>query len=66
VNDPLVRHLRWQCTRCGSERGVEVHEVRTSEGFLTYHRCRACAAVVDPTTPHGAVVLTTPGRATRN
>ena len=66
MNDPLLRHLRWQCARCGSERGVDAHEVRTPEGLLTYYRCRACAAVVDPTAPHGAVVLTRQGPEARN
>jgi hypothetical protein len=66
VNDPLLRHLRWQCAWCGSERGVDAHEVRTLEGLLPFYRCRACSAVVDPTAPNGAVVLTILGPEARN
>ena len=66
MNDPLLRHLRWQCARCGAESGVDAHEVRTTDGTLTFHRCRACAAVVDPTAPHGVAVLTTHGPEARN
>jgi len=66
VNDPLLRHLRWQCARCGAARGVTAHDVRTTDGPFTLYRCRSCAAVVDRSTPGGTVVLTTLGPETRN